>query len=79
MSEMRQRLWRDLSSSPNSGFFVWDVDEVVGEPIKEDYFIKCRDGSFIMIFCNHFWTEERAVKFAKEYWKDQDLEIIGEF
>lgn len=60
--EMLQKVWRTLSETENSGYFVWDIMECMGEPFDESWFIKCRDDSFITIQCYHFWTLERADK-----------------
>jgi hypothetical protein len=62
----KQTVWRSISKSGNQGWVVWDVTEVLGEPIKElldnDYFTLCADGSYISAQAFHFWTKERAWK-----------------
>jgi len=60
-----QRVWRTTNSDySNSGYFVWEVIEVVGKvsPLEQEPFEKCRDGSLILIRCFHYWTLEKADK-----------------
>jgi hypothetical protein len=61
-NEMQQQVWRTANSDFNSsGYFVWEILEVVGHegPIPS-YFTECRDGSLILIGCYHHWTLESA-------------------
>jgi len=62
----KQRVWRTTSSSENSGFFVWEVMEVMGEPTNETSFIECRDGSFILAWCSHFFSREGMETFLTD-------------
>jgi hypothetical protein len=59
-----QIVWRNYSAPKftGAGYYIWDVTEVIGEPFKEKYFTKCRDGSFIIMQCFHTFTEEKALE-----------------
>jgi hypothetical protein len=62
-----QRVWRTASSDySNNGYFVWEILEVIGEvydnEITKFHLTKCRDGSYILIQCYHYWTLEKAGK-----------------
>jgi len=74
-----QHVWRTMSSVSNVGYVVWDIMELMGEPFRESYFIKCSDNSYISIQCFHFWTEEKAVEFLNQcaYDEYQTVEIVG--
>jgi hypothetical protein len=69
----KQRVWRAFSQSETCGFFVWEILEYVdnGNPLnvqQRHMFEKCRDGSFILIQCYHFWTEDSAMAaYANNY------------
>jgi hypothetical protein len=76
----KQRVWRTLSeSNNNSGYFVWDVMEAEGETDSTSYFIPTHNGSHIIIYCFHFWTEEKALAFLHrdDYPSVYDLIIIS--
>lgn len=78
MDSPTQRIWRTMSESPNSGFFVWEVLEVIGEPIKYlldkgGVYMFTRDIGYVCILCLHFWTRNSAIK----YLKSQD-EFLGQ-
>lgn len=66
-----QPVWRNFSQNKNSsgGFYVWDVVQFVGAekpaPFSIKDFIECADGTWIMIQCNHFWTEDKAIEALK--------------
>lgn len=77
-----QQVWRTASTSNNSGYFVWDIIEVIGEVDPKDSWSKqftlCRDGSYILVQCYHFWTTEKSNKFLNESggWAYQTVIII---
>ncbi len=72
----KQRVWRTTSSSENSGFFVWEVMEVMGEPTNKTSLIECRDGSFVLIWCNHFFSKEQMEIFVTGSEFDRYQEMI---
>lgn len=79
MSEIEmQKVWRTLSKTEGSGFFVWEVLRVVGETDNKPYFTECLDGSNIYIQCFHYWTLEKAEAALndKEFDRYQTVEII---
>jgi hypothetical protein len=67
----KQPIWRTFSASHNCGYFVWSVHLVMGKPHDEKYFEKCRDGSFIMIECHHFWSLEQSAEFLTDTLSDE--------
>jgi hypothetical protein len=73
------RVWRTASYSPIDGYFVWDIMEadLGGRPFNS--FTKCRDGSYIIVQCYHFWTMQRAGEFLHDRSFDsyQNVEIVG--
>lgn len=69
MENELQRVWRTVSDNANhNGYFGWEVHECIGDrtefvPSLLKNFIKCRDDSYIMIQCYHFWTLESVGTF----------------
>lgn len=83
MSEKKQTIWRTMSGTPNDniGFFVWEVYEVIGMTENENppaSYTKCRDGSYILISCNHFFTYEKAFNFINDnsFGEYQNIEYV---
>lgn len=74
--EQVQRVWRTLSETPNSGFFVWEVWEVIGATQKEKYFDETQDGGYILVACTHFFDKERAVVYLNNNGFDQKIIIV---
>lgn len=75
----KQIVWRTFSNGGHNGFFIWEIVEVVGDPGKRTrMFDKCRDGSYIMINCQHTWNFKTADKwlFDSSYSEWQEARII---
>lgn len=76
-----QRVWRTLSETDGSGFFVWDVTQVLGtiSDRATKQFTKAADGSYLMEACYHFFTLEKAIDFLhdNEFSGYQEVTIIG--
>lgn len=66
--EKLQQVWRTLSAEQVSGGFrVWEVLEVIGEPVGgEPFIVGTADGSYIYVQCSHFWTENAAQRFMAD-------------
>lgn len=66
----KQTVWRAYSESNNSGYFVWEITEVMPSPddtpIKPNqHMVECRDGSYVVLYCFHFWVKESALRILK--------------
>lgn len=60
MEDQPPRVWRTYSHTENSGYFVWEVLEVIGEPGLNAASIQCRDGSYVYTSCIHSWHKKAA-------------------
>lgn len=59
----KQNIWRTVSVIDHNGVFVWEVMEYEGntEPVyMKESFVQCRDGSWVLPICYHYWTTEKA-------------------
>jgi hypothetical protein len=78
MEIQKQRVWRTVSKPDHNGFFIWDILEVMDidqiDKTSKAFktFVECRDGSYILIQCYHFWTQESIGKFFKG---DEDYSV----
>jgi len=73
----KQNIWRTVSVPDHNGVFVWEILEFVPyngvtKPASKQ-FIELRDGTYIDIWCNHFFTAEKAEKLLNE----QDMTKYG--
>lgn len=74
----KQRAWRTMTTT-NSGYFIWEVLECIGEPehfADTKTFIQCRDNSYVMAWCTHTFNEKTAISFLGENGYDQQIIII---
>ncbi len=75
----KQTVWRTFSATESCGFFVWEVLEMMGEPL--DYLIpnlhKCRDGSYILIQRYHSESREASESvYTENIFGDQEIVLI---
>ncbi len=77
----KQKVWRTITETSNSGFFVWEVMEYTGdEPIEslKKLFHVCQDGTYIYVNCYHFFTKEKALEhmFAFDKLMNQTIHVV---
>lgn len=65
--EIVQRNWFCISDAGHSGFFVWDVLEGIGTTELKQGIVNCRDDSFIVVSCYHFFTRVQMDAFMAPY------------
>jgi hypothetical protein len=71
-----QNVWRTVSAPNHNGVFVWEAIEFVPyadmtKPTSKQ-FIELRDGTFIDVWCSHFFTEERATNYLNDEYSHSD-------
>lgn len=81
----RNKVWRTMSSTGHSGYFVWDVIEVIDEYVfrltEKDIarFEPTKDGGYILIHCFHSWSKDRAIELlnSDDFSQYQEVTIVG--
>lgn len=79
----KQKIWRYFKNAGHNGVFVWEVIEVLGEPslwlvnsVNSPYML-CRDGSYIIVDCFHFFNETHAhTYFQESLFNEQNVILI---
>lgn len=71
-------VWRTITGAPITGWYVWDVIQVVGEVYAKDAHIYhlTKDNGHIMVQCFHFFTIEKAEEFLHERNPFQTVEVV---
>ena len=74
----KNQVWRTASDKTIGGYFVWEVIQVVGEPFPSQLhmYTQCRDGSYVVIQCSHFFTLQKAGEFLHSPDAFQTLTIV---
>ncbi len=83
MNERKQTIWYNVSQQTHMGVLQWEVYEVFDPDLEtfKDLYTKCRDGSYIMVVCNHYFVREDAFPADKAIILDpkfSNLIYIGE-
>jgi hypothetical protein len=78
MSEIEKgAVWRTLTVT-TSGYFLWEVREVVGEPDSRQLYLfeATNDGGYVIIHCDHYWTLDSALNALEDDSPWYDIYII---
>lgn len=77
---MKQRVWRNISkpSATGIGYFLTEVIEVIGEPIRwpNNVYIPTKDNGYIIITRLYAETEEQLKRQLAESFDDQLITTI---
>lgn len=76
--EQIQRVWRCGSETLNSGYFMWEVLEVIGKPLfMSPRYDETPDGSFVYTQCHHtFSTLSYEAMLEDRDMPEQEIVII---
>lgn len=73
-----QKVWRTKSKENHNGVFMWEIMEWMGEQEPDEsarrHLIRCLDGTYIVPFCLHFFTEESA----QAVWNEPPMEYLNQ-